>query len=42
MIGIKLRSGFVRNILSRITEEGVENDDVDELGHGIEVGLQTA
>ena len=27
----------MRNILSRIAEEGVEDDDVDELGHGIEV-----
>ena len=42
VIGIKLRSGFVRNILSRVTEEGVENDDVDELGHGIEVSPQAA
>jgi len=42
VIGIKLRSGFVRNILSRITEEGVENDDVDEWGHGIEVSPQAA
>jgi len=40
VIGIKLRSGFVRNILSR-TAEGVEND-VDELGYGIEVGPQAA
>ena len=32
----------VRNILSRVTEERVENDDVDELGHGIEVSPQAA
>ena len=42
MIGIKLRLGFVRNILLRITEEGVENDDVDEWGYGIEVSPQAA
>jgi len=32
----------VRNILSRVTEEGVETDDVDELGHRIEVSPQAA
>jgi len=42
MIGTKLPSDFVRNILSRITEEGVENEDVDELSHRIEVRPQAA